>query len=502
MANKPTYEELEQRVKDLEKEAVDREPQESESTKMQHIALEILKAIPGTLNVVDKHYNILAIGGEIARKIGDTSRIIGEKCYKVFQEKNIPCSWCRVGRVIETGEIVDETTNPDCHREKSVKKPLSVYVRPLKDKHGNIIGAIELGTDISQIRKAEQERKLVEEALQKSEERFRTMFESAQDCIFIKDKALRYTHVNPAMETLFGLSSSELVAKTDGEFFGEEAASHIKEVDFRVLEGETVEENDTKPIGGIPTTFHIVKVPMRDSSGKITGLSGIARDITNRKRTEEQLRQSLKEKEVLLAEIHHRVKNNFQVISSLLDLIGMRTQNQEAIDLLSVVRSKIYSIALVHEQLYNENRFDKIHMVNHLRKLVKYIQDNSVKGVSINTEIHPSDVLLAVNQAIPCALILNEVLSNSFKHAFKQRQQGTIEITILETADDMVIISVKDDGIGIPEYIDIEKTTTLGLKLVNRLVHSQLKGKMQVYRNNGTKVTIEFKAVSGGAGYA
>ena len=135
---------------------------------------------------------------------------------------------------------------------------------------------------------------------------------------------------------------------------------------------------------------------VKHKNKEFLGTYGVAKDITDRKTAEERIAKSLREKEVLLAEIHHRVKNNFQIISSLLDMIRMRTQNQEAIDLLSGASSKIYSMALVHEQLYKENRFDKIHMANHIRKLVKYIQDNSVEGVSVNTVIQPSDVYLTV----------------------------------------------------------------------------------------------------------
>ena len=135
------------------------------------------------------------------------------------------------------------------------------------------------------------ERKRTEEALRESEERFRTIFETAQDSIFIKDRASRYTQVNPAMERLFGFPASRLVGRTDEDIFGKEAAAHIREMDTYVLCGEVVEEEDTRPVGGVPTTFHVIKVPMRNSSGEVIGLCGIARDITERKRAEEALRE-------------------------------------------------------------------------------------------------------------------------------------------------------------------------------------------------------------------
>lgn len=130
-----------------------------------------------------------------------------------------------------------------------------------------------------------------EEALRDSESRFRGLIEAAEDCIFTKDRDLRYTQVNPAMARLFGRPAAELIGLTDDELFGPESAKHIRAVDRRVLAGETVEEEDTKPAAGAPRTFQVIKVPIYDDSGAVTALFGIARDVTERKRTENELRR-------------------------------------------------------------------------------------------------------------------------------------------------------------------------------------------------------------------
>lgn len=149
---------------------------------------------------------------------------------------------------------------------------------------GAVVGRLrDLG---ERVRRELTERKRAEEALRESEGRFGVIFEAAQDCIFIKDRTLRYTQVNPAMERLFGLPASELIARTDEDLFGGEAGTLIREVDARVLGGETVEEEHTRLVKGIPRIFHVIKVPMRARSGEITGLCGIARDITERKQAE------------------------------------------------------------------------------------------------------------------------------------------------------------------------------------------------------------------------
>ena len=157
----------------------------------------------------------------------------------------------------------------------------------------------ELAKVNDKLRREIEERKRAEEALRESREWFRAIFETAEDSIFIKDRHLRYTLVNPTMERLFGVPASQLLEKSDEELFGDEAGAHIREVDSCVLRGEIIDEEHTKPLAGVPTTFHVIKVPIRDNSGEIIGLCGIARDITERKQAEEALRKSYTEIEQL-----------------------------------------------------------------------------------------------------------------------------------------------------------------------------------------------------------
>ncbi len=262
------------------------------------------------------------------------------------------------------------------------------------------------------------------------------------------------------------------------------------------LDGIKPYENEHHVVcNGEVRVHHTKGEVFRDEQGKPIRMVGVVQDITDTKMAENEIKESLKEKEVLLREIHHRVKNNFQIVSSLLDMIKMRTDNQEAIDLLTDARSKIYTMALVHTQLYEEERFDQIDMEKHIRQLVNHLsQVYSGRGKSVSPTIQHGDVHLTVNQAIPCALVLNELVSNAFKHAFRAGEQGTVEISIQNSDHDMVTIRVKDDGVGIPEQLDIDKTQTLGLKLTKNLVESQLKGEIQVNRDSGTEVIIKFKA--------
>ena len=197
---------------------------------------------------------------------------------------------------------------------------------------------------------------------------------------------------------------------------------------------------------------------------------------------------------MLLSEIHHRVKNNLEIIASLLDLSSMNTGDREIQKTLSDIRSRIFSMALIHTQLSENNRFDKIDMAIYVQNILNYIFD--IYGDNekpINFVIEASEIHLSLNQAIPSALALNEIITNSFKHAFRKSKQGTINVCMKNTSDDTVFMSVKDDGIGIPKGIDFNNTKGIGLNLVKHLIENQLKGEVRVNPNDGTEFSLEFK---------
>jgi two-component sensor histidine kinase len=219
----------------------------------------------------------------------------------------------------------------------------------------------------------------------------------------------------------------------------------------------------------------------------------LKKEITDRIRAEKELKRSLREKELLVKEIHHRVKNNLQIISSLLDMRSMRSRDPETCKILEDAQTKIYNMALIHTQLYQSQPFDRINMERHVEDLFSYLLEvyahmkNKIVPV-----IDCSNVFLPVTQAIPCAVIINELLSNVFKHAFKHNQNGKIEIYMKNSDNNRALIKIKDNGIGIPKETDIKKLDSLGLKLVANLVQIQLKGKMEIRCNEGTEVTISF----------
>jgi two-component sensor histidine kinase len=216
------------------------------------------------------------------------------------------------------------------------------------------------------------------------------------------------------------------------------------------------------------------------------------RDITDRKIIEKHMTASLRDKEVLLSEIHHRVKNNFEIISSLLDMSSMATENQEVQNLLLSSRTRIHSMAMIHSQLYQGDRFDRIDMARQISELTEHLLFLYGSEKKVVLVIEPSEVYLSLSQAIPCALILNELITNSLKHAFIDREQGKIQISIHNSDDNTVLLRVKDNGSGISKGAEAKPAAGLGLELVEHLITGQLKGEIRFNNDDGTEIFIEF----------
>jgi two-component sensor histidine kinase len=220
----------------------------------------------------------------------------------------------------------------------------------------------------------------------------------------------------------------------------------------------------------------------------------VHRDITERKRADEKIQASLREKEILLGEVHHRVKNNMQVISGLLDLQARSSGNPELIEMLNESQSRIRSMALVHEKLYGSKDFARIDMAGYVRALSQELfQSYKINPEKIDLIIQTDGaVYVDISKAIPCGLILNELISNALKHAFPGDGPGELRIIIRETKNTEIEIVVRDNGLGLPDDVDPHQPRTVGLHLVNGLVKNQLDGQIEVIRDAGTEFRIKF----------
>jgi len=221
----------------------------------------------------------------------------------------------------------------------------------------------------------------------------------------------------------------------------------------------------------------------------------LSTEITERKQAEEQIQASLVEKEVLLKEIYHRVKNNLQVISSLLNLQSEYIKDTHDLEIFKQSQQRIESMALVHEKLYQSKDLARIDFGEYIRDLVASLFSSyEVNSDAIALTINIGPILLGLDLAIPCGLIINEIVSNSLKHAFPKGKNGEIRLEIVAYNDNQFILIISDNGIGLTPDIDHKKTTTLGLQLVDALTN-QLSGKIELNCHNGVNFRITFPAV-------
>jgi len=352
----------------------------------------------------------------------------------------------------------------------------------------------QLLSTLSYLREKLKIQEAAEAEVRKSEEKFKALVKTSPDAVTVTDISGKITEVSQQTLKLHGFShEKELIGKKFFDLIDPESKAQaiiylhktLKEGITQNLEYTLLKKDGKRFTGEINTSV------IKDSYGNPEKFIAITRDITERKKADSQLKKSIREKELLLQEIHHRVKNNLQIISSLLDMSRLRINDKNANDIINNACTKIQSMAFIHSQLYKSERFDRIEMRTHIKELVSYLSEVYGGKKRISPYIEISDVYLSLTQAIPCALVLNELISNAFKHAFKNNREGIIEISMLEGSG-RINIYVRDNGVGISNNIDIYDTGSLGLKLVKNLVEKQLKGVIKVKQNKYTEFSVEF----------
>ncbi len=316
------------------------------------------------------------------------------------------------------------------------------------------------------------------------------------DALFLVNRDGEITQSNQASLNLLGFQEGELdnlafEALIDRDsravfrtIYADLCASTNKLSDLEV--GIQDKENNLIPIS-------LSGSQILDNAGTFQGVVFVGRNLTERKRAEQQIRASLLEKETLLQEIHHRVKNNMQVISSMLVLQSRTTDDEHAMTALQDSRSRIQSMAIVHEMLYQSEGLSQVDFQSYVKRLVDQIHRTQVHGTeSIEINFDIENIRLDIDSVINCGLIINELVTNSFKHAFEHGQKGEILIKLAALDDYRIALKVEDNGVGLSSDVRIDDSEKLGLQLVNILA-SQMGGTMSLDRTNGTGVTVIFK---------
>jgi len=244
--------------------------------------------------------------------------------------------------------------------------------------------------------------------------------------------------------------------------------------------------------GGWRWTLDRGKVVRRDASGAPLRMSGTQLDITERREAENMLRESLQEKELLLREIHHRVKNNLQVISSLFNLQTQTITDPKVVAALKESHNRVRSMALVHHMMYQASDFAAVDLVDYVHTLTRSLyRSHSVDPEAVLLSVDIANVRLGIDTAIPCGLIINELVSNALRHAYPDGRRGTLSVTLVHNSDGTHTLTVRDDGIGLPTDLIFPPVATLGLALVETLSR-QLEGTLSIDRTGGTAISVRF----------
>ena len=362
-------------------------------------------------------------------------------------------------------------------------------------RDGKPSGGILIREDIT-------EQHLARKALADSEERYRLMAENVSDVLWRLDKDLNPLYYSPSIKNLIGYTPEEAMATPREKRHTPEGleifASHAAEIKSLIEAGEYNKIARRLELSHLHKDGRTIwtEVELRavtNEYGDFSHIIGVSRDITERRKAEIQVRESLAEKEVLLQEIHHRVKNNLQVITSLLDMTARRSDSREVASVLNEMQAKVQAMSLIHAMIYRGESLNRIDFSKYLKSLYAELSAMySEKAKQIEPVFHLEEVEIPLNQAVPCALVLNEILSNVFRHAFPDEMSGQVEIS-LEKQGEQVLIRIKDEGIGLPDTVDPEKTRTMGLKLIREIIRMQLQGSIEILSEHGTEVQLQFK---------
>ncbi len=353
--------------------------------------------------------------------------------------------------------------------------------------------ALQLRNTIESLEREVEVSTKAQAALRGSEEKYRTLFENAPIGIAVVDREGNLLDANDAMFRLHGLRrEGRMVSITTCDYY--QNAGDREKTRARLARDGFLKEWEVrfKKVDGTPYDALLTMRPV-EIGGNSVWLA-LIQDITEKRRHEQELEASVREKDLLLREVHHRVKNNMQIIASLLRLQTLKAATPEVVEFMEDCQSRIRAMALVHETLYHSEGLSHIRLLEYLRSLTGTVVQTYLHSsqIAVRVSVIPPDMILQPDKAIPFGLVVSELLTNALKYAFPQGRSGTVWINALQIDDRQLEVTVSDDGVGLPEDLDVHKTDTLGLELVMGLVEKQLEGAIEWRIENGTTFTIRF----------
>ena len=375
------------------------------------------------------------------------------------------------------------------HRKKN-GDVISVELECSKIEYESRAANLVLVNDVTDKLREEKRRKLLESVVTNTTESVAILDISPQT------PHPRIVYVNGGFQEMTGYNEDDVRNRSLTFLTGEETdPEQMQVMENAILERKAAEvELVNYRKDGQPFWTQISIVPVEDDRGDYSHMVAVGRDITNRKESEKKLQESLHEKEVLLSEVHHRVKNNLALVSGMLQMQVFDEDNEQVINKLNNSMLRVEAMASIHQLLYESSSFSRLEFSKIINKLIKATHDSFSAGKEIDIEIETEPFELNINQAVPCSLIINEAITNVYKHAFKSRQKGWVK-AVLRCDEDLVTFRIEDDGRGLPEDFDLNNLSSLGTKIITALV-KQLNGTYELVPRevSGTIFKLEFSA--------
>ncbi len=405
------------------------------------------------------------------------------------------------------------------------KTVLSLVASPLLDVQGNVVGAIESMRDITRIKETEAElarmnqnlenivqnrtraledevaqRIRAEKDVQAALDYTRSVIDANPDLMVILDAKGVILDINAAGELLTGIQKEKLIGSPYFNYLVDDG-THFNKFSNLLHEGKLENFVEIRRADGHITPLSVHAMGIRGKEGVFDRFIVAAHDITRQKKDEKAIQESLDEKVILLREVHHRVKNNLQIIISLVNLQMRQTDDPEVKQIMSETQNRVRAMSLVHEKLYRSESLSRIDFADYTRYLATQLfsfYGSDTRRVRLDFTMNK--IMVDINTAVPLGLLMNELISNTLKHAFPNGREGAISISG-GYEDDRIMLVIRDNGIGIPSDFDWKNTTSLGMRLVTSLI-DQVDGTIVLDRNQGTAFTITIKRepASGGTG--
>jgi PAS domain S-box-containing protein len=446
----------------------------------------LVENAPYCIHEIDRDGRILSMNAAGLRMLGLASEddVRGRPYLGAVAEADRP----RVAELFQ--DALDGASSEFEFDSTSGQRFRSTFV-PLLDGQGRVERLMGVTVD-------ETERVRAMQSTRRTSDLLRRVIDSSPDWISVKDIDHRFVLVNKAFASAQGLEHDQMIGRPATDFFSRELSEGnqtkgvrgIHDDDHEALAGRIV-HNPNEPrtmAGGELRLFDTFRVPLRDEHDRVYGVLSYARDVTDQRATAEAQKRSLEEKDVLLREIHHRVKNNMQIVSSMLNLQSAAIDDPPARTALAEARERIQSIALVHELLYRSKSFAALDIGAHLRAIADMLLGPHEPALGVVRNFDDDPVLVDIDTAVPLGLIMNELLSNALKHAVSDRQQAHVGVAF-RRKDGGIEFVVTDDGCGLPEGFRIDAVRSLGLRIVTALV-GQVGGRLSLRSGPGTTATV------------